>query len=105
MDTPDNSNRRAVRAYCQKKFIERYAFKHGKAPTAEQIDKHVSDDILLARISHLRNEIAKDIWKLVYDEGLRKQDKQRIEELCDRWDIPRSRTASRYRIMVSQRNA
>jgi hypothetical protein len=67
MHTPDNSNRRAVRAYCEKKFIERYVFKHGKAPTAEQVDKHVSDDMLLARISRLRDEIAKDIWKLVYD--------------------------------------
>jgi hypothetical protein len=86
-----------------KQFVTAYTNKHGKVPTKEQIDKHVNDDILLAKFASLADDFTQEIWDLVYDEGLQGlggQDRKRIEMLCDAWDIPKSSTTIRERVNV-----
>jgi hypothetical protein len=100
---PESQTRSAVRARCVKQFVTAYTNKHGKVPTKQQIDKHVNDDLLLAKFASLEESGTQEIWDLVYDEGVRGlagHDKKRVERLCDEWDIPRSSIAVRERVRV-----
>jgi hypothetical protein len=103
--TPTTSqSERAVRAKLEKWFSTIYAFTNNcKVPSREAIDKHVNYEIHLSKVFTLGNQFEQDIWNLVYDAGVKGasgDDKQRLEDLCDKWEVPEASLAIRNKVKV-----
>jgi hypothetical protein len=102
-DTPDYQATRALRLRGVRNFVKYHLQQHGKVPSKKQIDQHVTNDMQLAKVMPLNDDMIAEIWKLVYDHGVRGLgggDGKRIEELCDEWEIEKTSTAVRNRVRV-----
>jgi hypothetical protein len=102
-DTPDYRATRALRLRGVRNFVKYHVQQHGKVPSKKQIDQHVTNDMQLAKVMPLNDDMIAEIWKLVYDHGVRGlggEDGKRIEELCDEWEIEETSTAVRNRVRV-----
>jgi hypothetical protein len=102
--TPKSQSERAVRARLAKRFATVYAFKNNcKMPSTEAINKHVDYEMHLSKVFSLSPGFEQDVWDLVYDEGVQGAsgiDKERLDALCDEWDIPEASLACRNKVKV-----